>query len=236
MKCQQEAGCVSKRDTVTRQPVWFSPSFLGDDGVRVWGWFVLYKDSSSSSSFPPFFFLFLRKSWNVSSLSHSLPASLPIFQSLGLESDTGSNYKRASATYQLCASQQVICLYKLQALDLRKVYKNETMYVTHLAQSLTKNYQLRSVEGNCFELVSLRNGCGHHFLRALFGAGGEVLGNKVGDGRENIRQRYTEALISLPYPFIYSQLEKAFPNEKRNLNHPIQEGEGQAWQLLLNSH
>lgn len=69
---------MSKRDTVTRQPVWFSPSFLGDDGVRVWGWFVLYKDSSSSSSFPPSLFLFLRKSWNVSSLIHSLPASLPI--------------------------------------------------------------------------------------------------------------------------------------------------------------
>lgn len=85
-------------------------------------------------------------------------------------------------------------------------------------------------------MVSLRNGCGRHFLRALFGAGGEVLGNKVEDGRENIRWRYTEALISLPYPLIYSQLEKPFPIEKRNLNHPIHEGEGQAWQLLLNSH
>lgn len=53
-------------------------------------------------------------------------------------------------------------------------------------------------------MVNLRNGCGHHALRELFGAGGGS-GNKVGDGRENIRWRYTEALISLSYPsFILS--------------------------------
>lgn len=61
---------MSKKDLVPRQPAWSIPSFLGDDRVRVWRWFILHKDRTSSSSSSSVFFLFKEEQKGI--VSHHL--------------------------------------------------------------------------------------------------------------------------------------------------------------------